>query len=949
MFATAAAVRKVVESDGRRRLFNNRPKYALLSASRIVDGLAPTTNDGICIYLSAYASRPGQPGNSSSSCIDKTKDCGSLGGQATISFSVPSLSSSSLSSSSALVSVSPSVSPIRKSSHNLLSKTNQLELGFPLQSTSMRSHRFLWTRHTSYDSQGPHKLHLYSPYAYESRAFLSSTPSPSSSESSSTTTERTRNITAKIPIPKSSPTLSTSMNPLASIDFKAIGKGSLDMTMYVTKTVFKFTIRLPGNIWFYATRPKERREKISDIKELIKKEVDHYWVGIKLLMADVKTARNLLRKTLEGSALTRRERKQLLRTVSDLFRLVPMSMFLIIPFMEFALPFALKVFPNMLPSTFQDSLKSEENMKRELQSRIAMAEFFQETMERLAREQKKIAAKRKGGEDEPDDSFASKQEDSASDMLNFLDRARKGEMVPPDAIIQYANYFQDDLTLDNMPRMQLINMCKYMSIPPYGSDSFLRFQLRHRIRMLKEDDQRILWEGIDSLTKMELREACQERGMRSTGLSKKAYKQSLQQWLDLSVNKNVPISLLVMSRTFFLQEEMMSPAKAAASDESHSVTGLADAISGMDKEVLNEVILQVATSKELKSDPDVRKIQLEVVKQQNEKIKEEQEERDAKKKKDTSEKEESQTIAPDMEIKDTVEGIATKTDGAGKVSKEEILDAIDVKVEELKEDLKATAAEIEMGERELSAEEMESISQLLSADPVVKEREHLARIKQAMREEDEPEKEPKGSDSAKTSAPDDDSTVEIEDDDKVASSIIEEMEKKVSKEADELTSFTRELEPDTVDGHPRSDKPDTVIDDDIPEEVIDDEPEDPVVARLKKRIESMVDKIEIQLSDVQVKIGDKLHYLDKDMDGILSRVEMANVLSQVLKDLSFEEALEIADEMDENKDGVFTVQELINWIQTNKLVKFESEGRDAEMDKIMESKSNEKEEASNRE
>jgi LETM1 and EF-hand domain-containing protein 1 len=83
-------------------------------------------------------------------------------------------------------------------------------------------------------------------------------------------------------------------------------------------------------------------------------------------------------RTLQGSALTRRERKQLLRTVSDLFRLVPMSMFLIIPFMEFALPFALKIFPNMLPSTFQDSLKAEENMKRELQTRLAMTSFFQE-------------------------------------------------------------------------------------------------------------------------------------------------------------------------------------------------------------------------------------------------------------------------------------------------------------------------------------------------------------------------------------------------------------------------------------------------------------------------------------------------------------------------------------------------------------------------------------------
>ena len=95
-------------------------------------------------------------------------------------------------------------------------------------------------------------------------------------------------------------------------------------------------------------------------------------------MADVKTARNLFGKTLKGSTLTRRERKQLLRTVSDLFRLVPFSMFLLIPFMEFALPFALRIFPNMLPSTFQESLKIEENMKRELKSRIAMAEFFQE-------------------------------------------------------------------------------------------------------------------------------------------------------------------------------------------------------------------------------------------------------------------------------------------------------------------------------------------------------------------------------------------------------------------------------------------------------------------------------------------------------------------------------------------------------------------------------------------
>jgi hypothetical protein len=33
------------------------------------------------------------------------------------------------------------------------------------------------------------------------------------------------------------------------------------------------------------------------------------------------------------------------------------------------------------------------------------------------------------------------------------------------------------------------------------------------IRNIKEDDRRILWEGIDVLTSQELREACQERGL----------------------------------------------------------------------------------------------------------------------------------------------------------------------------------------------------------------------------------------------------------------------------------------------------------------------------------------------------------------------------------------------------------------------------------------------------
>ena len=44
---------------------------------------------------------------------------------------------------------------------------------------------------------------------------------------------------------------------------------------------------------------------------------------------------------------------QFRRTAGDLFRILPFSVFIVIPFMEFLLPVYLWVFPNALPSTFQ--------------------------------------------------------------------------------------------------------------------------------------------------------------------------------------------------------------------------------------------------------------------------------------------------------------------------------------------------------------------------------------------------------------------------------------------------------------------------------------------------------------------------------------------------------------------------------------------------------------------
>lgn len=97
--------------------------------------------------------------------------------------------------------------------------------------------------------------------------------------------------------------------------------------------------------------------RLQRIWIVIKKEASHYWHGTKLLGKEIRISARIQGRLLAGKKLTRRERRQLKRTTQDLLRLIPFSVFLIVPFMELLLPVALKLFPNMLPSTFEDKFK----------------------------------------------------------------------------------------------------------------------------------------------------------------------------------------------------------------------------------------------------------------------------------------------------------------------------------------------------------------------------------------------------------------------------------------------------------------------------------------------------------------------------------------------------------------------------------------------------------------
>ncbi|XP_030656808.1 mitochondrial proton/calcium exchanger protein isoform X3 [Nomascus leucogenys] len=250
----------------------------------------------------------------------------------------------------------------------------------------------------------------------------------------------------------------------------------------------------------------------------------------------------MLWRILNGHTLTRRERRQFLRICADLFRLVPFLVFVVVPFMEFLLPVAVKLFPNMLPSTFETQSLKEERLKKELRVKLELAKFLQDTIEEMALKNKAA----KGS--------------ATKDFSVFFQKIREtGERPSNEEIMRFSKLFEDELTLDNLTRPQLVALCKLLELQSIGTNNFLRFQLTMRLRSIKADDKLIAEEGVDSLNVKELQAACRARGMRALGVTEDRLRGQLKQWLDLHLHQEIPTSLLILSRAMYLPDTL-SPA-----------------------------------------------------------------------------------------------------------------------------------------------------------------------------------------------------------------------------------------------------------------------------------------------------------------------------------------------------------------------------------------------------
>lgn len=62
---------------------------------------------------------------------------------------------------------------------------------------------------------------------------------------------------------------------------------------------------------------------------------------------------------------------------------------------------------------------------------------------------------------------------------------RRGELVDAEEVVKFAHLFEDDITIDNLSRSQLVAAARLLGINPFGPDSFLKFAIDYKINNLK--------------------------------------------------------------------------------------------------------------------------------------------------------------------------------------------------------------------------------------------------------------------------------------------------------------------------------------------------------------------------------------------------------------------------------------------------------------------------------
>ncbi|NXC16656.1 LETM1 protein, partial [Corythaeola cristata] len=334
--------------------------------------------------------------------------------------------------------------------------------------------------------------------------------------------------------------------------------------------------------------PTEVEVVKKSIGQRVVDELKHYYHGFRLLWIDTKIAARMLWRILHGNTLSRRERRQvpilacagLLRALGDLENQV-----------------------RQINSWFKTESENLLKATLELLVSLPVSCSLSHTSEKLYKHHNICFEK--------------------LCVCFFLQIRETGERPSNEEILRFSKLFEDELTLDNLTRPQLVALCKLLELQSIGTNNFLRFQLTMRLRSIKADDKLIAEEGVDSLTVKELQAACRARGMRALGVTEERLREQLKQWLDLHLNQEIPTSLLILSRAMYLPDTL-SPADQ-----------LKTTLQTLPESVAKEAQVKVA---EVEGEKVDNKARLEATLQEEEAIRKENEEKEMERMSEAAEK-----------------------------------------------------------------------------------------------------------------------------------------------------------------------------------------------------------------------------------------------------------------------------------------------------------------------
>ncbi|ORX47318.1 hypothetical protein BCR36DRAFT_584832 [Piromyces finnis] len=252
---------------------------------------------------------------------------------------------------------------------------------------------------------------------------------------------------------------------------------------------------------------------VKEWKQL-KSFVWHLIIGSQVLIHEVEQSMELKRKRMDNIPLSRRESLLIRRSFHDSICVFPFFLLLITE--PYYLYLLCSIFPTLVPSVYITPYILKKNIEKNKKHR------------------KKIAKR------------ASKLESWVSFDISVLNNENK--------VLQLDDMVMRQFDVDSLSWWHLKSCAGYLGLFGLLPKSILKIRIDEYLEYIKSDDEFICEEGIESLTLDELRQANEQRGFNSLGLTKEKLISNLTHWIDFYCNNEkveIPRTVMILSHIYY--------------------------------------------------------------------------------------------------------------------------------------------------------------------------------------------------------------------------------------------------------------------------------------------------------------------------------------------------------------------------------------------------------------